>query len=179
MFLKYFSENKTSLMKGVIMNKQWMKWGIGILALLFAVAGTVLLVEGNNTRSELVETLASENITGADPQILLTYEGARAPEGIEVPEAKIDTGREAYYEAQVIREHTMGITEGKTYAEMDRDDPARETYIKSLTLQNSLNMAFMGLEITRLIIGLGVAFLGLGVGMAIFGLPVVGKVYTA
>ena len=161
------------------MNKNWMKWGIAILALLFAVAGAVLMVEGNNTRSELVDSLANEKITGSDPQILLSYEGARAPEGVEVPEANIDTGREAYYQAQVIREHTMGITDGKTYTEMDREDPARGTYISSLTLQNSLNMAFMGLEITRLIIGLGVAFLGLGAGMLVFGLPVVGKVYAS
>ncbi len=161
------------------MNKDLMKWGIVILAVLFVVAGAILLVEGNNTRTELVSSLANENITGADPQILLTYEGARAPEGVVVPEAKIDTGIEAYYQAQVIRTHTMGITEGKTYAEMDRQDPARATYITSLTLQNSLNMAHMGLEITRLIIGLGVAFLGLGAGMIVFGLPLVGKVYVA
>ena len=161
------------------MNKNWMKSGIAILAVLFVVAGAVLLVEGNNTRTELVETLAAENITGADPQILLTYEGARAPEGVEVPEAVIDTGIEAYYQAQVIKTHTLGITEGKTYSEMDRQDPGRATYITSLTLQNSLNMAHMGIEITRLIIGLGVAFLGLGAGLMVFGLPLVGKVYIA
>jgi hypothetical protein len=161
------------------MSKKVMRSGIIVLAALFVIAGAILLIEGNQTRTNLIETLASENITGADPQILLTYEGARAPEGVTVPEAKIDTGVEAYYQAQVIQTHTMNITDGKTYAEMDRDDPGRGTYITSLTLQNSLNMAYMGIEITRLIIGLGVAFLGLGAGMAVFGLPITNKLYAS
>ena len=161
------------------MNKDLIKWGVGILAILFVIAGSMLMYEGNNTRVELTETLAAENITGADPQVLLTYEGARAPEGVVIPEVTIDSGRQAYYQAQVIQTHTMNITDGKTYAEMGREDPGRATYITSLTLQNSLNMAFMGLEITRLIIGLGVAFLGLGIGMAVLGLPVVNRVFAS
>jgi len=159
------------------MNKNWMKWGISATGILFVIAGAILLLQADHTRSELQDSLARENITGSDPEILMTYEGARAPEGVEIPEVVIDTAMEAYYQAQVIRTHTLNITEGKTYADLDREDPDRALYITSLTLQNSLYMAHMGLEITRLIAGLGVAFFGLGAGMLVFGLPLINKVY--
>ena len=161
------------------MNKNWMNWGVASIGILFVLAGAILMIQGNHTRIELVESLARENITGSDPKILLTYEGARAPEGVEIPEVVIDSAMEAYYQAQVIRIHTLNITGGKTYSELDRDDPGRVTYITSLTLQNSLYMAHMGLEITRLISGLGLAFFGLGAGMLVFGLPLIRKVYGA
>ena len=111
------------------------------------------------------------------PRCLHQLVEENAPEGVEIAEVVIDSAMEAYYQAQVIRTHTLNITKGKTYAELDREDPGRALYITSLTLQNSLYMAHMGLEITRLIAGLGVAFVGLGAGVLIFGLPLINKVY--
>lgn len=160
------------------MNKNWMKWGTAFLGIMFLVAGILMIVQGQHTRGELVKSLLDEKLEVQDPAVLLSYETARAPEGVEVPEIIIDDAMEAYYQAQVIRVHTLASTEGKTYSEMDREDPGRDLYIRSLTLQNSLHMAHMGLEITRLIIGLGVAFSGLGLGTLVLGLPLVNKVYA-
>jgi len=150
------------------MNKNWMKWGISAIGILFVIAGAIWLIQADHTHTELQDSLARENITGSDPEILMTYEGARAPEGVEIPEVVIDTAMEAYYQAQVIRSHTLKITEGKTYADLDREDPGRALYITSLTLQNRLYMAHMGLEITRLIAS---------AVMLVFGLPLINKVY--
>jgi O-acetyl-ADP-ribose deacetylase (regulator of RNase III) len=88
----------------------------------------------------------------------------------------VDEAMEAHNQALVIHTHTMGITEGKTYTEMDREDPARATYISSLTLQNSLHLAHLGLELSLFVIGAGVAFTGIGAATLVLGLPLVNKI---
>jgi hypothetical protein len=158
------------------MNKQLAIWGTALLGAAFLVGGLLVIWLGFHSRGELTESLVNEQITGGDPAILLTYEGARAPEGVEVPEVLIDTAQEAHLQAMVIRTHTLGITGGKTYTEMDREDPARATYITSLTLQNSLHLAHIGLELSLFVIGVGVAFVGIGAGILVLGLPLVNKV---
>lgn len=151
-------------------------WGTAILGLAFLAAGILMVRQGQHTRSEAVESLRAENLEVADPEILLNYEGARPPEGVEVPTVVIDSAREADYQAKVIRVHTLSSTEGLTYAEMSREDPGRELYLKSLTLQTTLHLAHASLEITRLVVGIGAAFIGLGLFIVFLGLPLVRKV---
>jgi hypothetical protein len=158
------------------MNKNLYIWGIVFLGIAFLVGGLFTLWQGWHTRNELVEALADERLEVQDPMILLTYEGARAPEGVEVPTVLIDTAMEADAQARVIRTHTLSSTDGKTYSQMDREDPGRALYITSLTLQNSLHQAHIGLEISRLVLGIGLAFTGLGLGILVLWLPVVRKV---
>ena len=43
----------------------------------------------------------------------------------------------AYCQAMVINKHTLEATGGKTYAELEQDDPARETAMTSAFLQAS------------------------------------------
>jgi hypothetical protein len=117
--------------------------------------------------------LVDERLEVQDPMILLTFEGARAPEGVEVPTVLIDTAIEADAQARVIRTQTLSSTDGKTYSEMDREDPGRQLYITSLTLQNSLHQAHIGLELSRLVL----ALTGLGLGILVLWLPVVRKVF--
>jgi hypothetical protein len=158
------------------MNKNLYIWGTAFLGIAFLVGGLFTLWQGWHTRNELVEALADERLEVQDPMILLTYEGARAPEGVEVPTVLIDTAMEADAQARVIRTHTLSSTDGKTYSQMDREDPGRALYITSLTLQNSLHQAHIGLEISRLVLGIGLAFTGLGLGILVLWLPVVRKV---
>src|SRR5262245_2508353 len=113
---------------------------LGLSAILI-VAGVTFAVIGWQARSEVQSTLAAERLTVPDPRILLTYEHATAPEGVTVPTVLIDTPELAVAEANVIQTHVMGITGGKTYAEMDREDPARATYLNAVTLRSSLMQA--------------------------------------
>ncbi len=161
------------------MNKQFTFWGVALLGAAFVVGGLVVLFLGWHAYGTVHQSLVDERLEVADPAILLTYEDARAPEGVEVPTVLIDTEAEAEAQARVIRTHTMGITGGKTYAEMDREDPARATYITSLTLQTSLYLAEISLELSQFVIGVGVAFTGLGAGILVLGLPLVRKVLAA
>src|SRR3990172_2005233 len=151
-------------------------WGATLMGLAFLIGGVVMVGMGYHTQGELVQDLRNENLEVADPAILLTYEGARAPEGVEVPMVVIDTAMEAHNQALVIRTHTLSSTEGKTYSQMGREDLNRDFYLKSLTLQTSLHLAHTGLELTLFVMGTGVAFAGLGAGILLIGLPIVSKV---
>jgi hypothetical protein len=160
------------------MNKQFVYWGTVLLGAAFLVGGLFVAYQGWHTRTEMVEDLTNERLMVQDPTILLTYEGARAPEGVEVREVLIDTSMEADAQARVIRTHVLGITEGKTYSEMDREDPARATYLSAVTLETALHLAHTGLELSLFVIGVGVAFVGLGAGILVLGLPLVNKVLS-
>lgn len=151
-------------------------YGTILTALAFIAAGAGMLYMGNHAYNEVVDDLRNENLNVADPSILLTYDGGRAPEGVEVPKITIDTWQEADAQARLIRIHTLASTEGKTYSELDREDPNRALYITSLTLQDSLHLAHLGIHITFFVMGTGAAFAGLGIAILLFWLPVVRKV---
>lgn len=142
--------------------------GLGVVLL---VSGVFMVISGMNTRSDVKDGVSNERLVVPDPQVLLTYPGARAPEGVEVPEVLIDTADEAHAQAQVIRTHVLEQTDGKTYGEMDRDDPNRDLYLDALTLQSALHQAHISFEITRLVIGLGAIIIVLGVGTLVLGVP--------
>jgi hypothetical protein len=146
-------------------------FGTLVLGVIFVVSGIYMVTSGLNTRSDIKDALTDERLNVPDPQVLLTYPGARAPEGVEVPEVLIDTADEADAQAQVIRTHVLEITDGQTYAEMDRDDPNRDTYLNALTLQSALHQAYISFEITRLVIGLGALVIVLGAGTIGLGVP--------
>jgi hypothetical protein len=158
------------------MNKQFFTWGTVVVGVAFIVAGLLMLYLGEHTRTELTNGLLAENLEVSDPAILLTYEGARAPEGVEVPTVVIDDGMEAKAQAAVIRVHTLARTEGLTYSQMDREDPLRAFYLDSLVLQSALHQAHVGFEIVYLVLGIGTAFTGLGLAILVLWLPVVRKV---
>jgi hypothetical protein len=160
------------------MKKIFYVWGVALLGAAFVIGGLTMAFMGYQARQEVVQALVDENLSVSDPATLLTFEGARAPEGVEVPEVVIDTAAEARAQALVIRTHTLTRTEGKTYSEMDREDPNRAFYLDSLVLQDSLNQAYASLQISLLVIGVGVAFFGAGSGTLVFGLPIVKK-FTA
>jgi hypothetical protein len=155
------------------LQKSFYIWGTVLLGFVILAAGLFMLWQGWDTRVQVQEGLRAENLEVSDPEILLTYENARAPEGVEVPTVMIDTAAEAGAQAEVIRRHTLAMTGGKTYSELDREDPLRATYITSVTLQTSLRLAQVSLEITRLILGMGVAFAGFGLYILVVGVPLV------
>lgn len=153
-------------------------WVTVLLGVAFLLGGLTTIYLAMHQRNHIIMELRDEKLEVADPQILLTYEGARAPEGVEVPTVLIDTSAEADAQARVIRTHTMTSTGGLTYTEMDREDPNRALYITSLTLQTTLHQAHLGLELTLFIAGVGLALAGIGAGTLVVGLPLVRKVFA-
>ena len=64
----------------------------------------------------------------------------------------------AYCEADIINTHALDATGGKTYAELERDDPTRETAMQASFLQASLFTS---------VVAFGVALMGVAVGLVL------------
>ena len=68
----------------------------------------------------------------------------------------------AYAQAQVINKHALEETGGKTYAELDRDDPARQTAMQASFLRSSLFTSVVAFGVAALATVLGVLLVLIG-----------------
>ena len=84
-----------------------------VVGIIMAVAGMVTWIVISNTLSE---------------QKIIVAEDASGPVTVNGPFS-------AYCQAMVIDKHTMDITGGKTYAELDREDPNRAAAMDSAFLR--------------------------------------------
>lgn len=68
----------------------------------------------------------------------------------------------AYCQAQVIDKHTKEITGGKTYAQLDQEDPNRAVAADSAFLQASLftSVVAFGVAAMALVVGITLALIG-------------------
>jgi hypothetical protein len=71
----------------------------------------------------------------------------------------------AYCQVQIIDKHTNDITGGLTYAELDREDPRRQTAMNSSFLQASLFTSILAFGVAGMAGLAGVLFILLGLGM--------------
>lgn len=71
----------------------------------------------------------------------------------------------AYAQTQVIELHTSRITEGQTYAELDREDPRRATAMNASFLQASLFTSVLAFGVSAMAIGMGLLFVLIGLGI--------------
>jgi hypothetical protein len=68
----------------------------------------------------------------------------------------------AYCQAMVINKHTLEATDGRTYAELEQDDPARETAMTSAFLQASLFTSVVAFGVAAMAAVLGILFTLIG-----------------
>ncbi len=130
-----------------------------VLGVVFIGAGIYMVIEGRGAKDELRDAVVSENIiTSADASI---------------PNVLVDSADTARAEADVIEMHYLEITGGKTYAELDRDDPNRETAFRAVQLRTSLNLAVMGFRVADLVIGMGAFMIVIGGAFMVFIAPAV------
>jgi len=115
-----------------------------VLGVLFIVAalGTALMV-----RSEL-----------ADQQIV-------TPDDACLPGREVKGPFTAYCQAEIIDEHAREITGGLTYAELERDDPRRETAMQASFLRSSLYTSVVAFGIAAMAAAMGLLFILIGLGM--------------
>jgi len=106
------------------------------------VVGIVMVIAGVATWVVISNTLASQRITvSADAD-------CAAGDDVNGPIS-------AFCQAAVIDKHTLNITGGKTYAELDRDDPNRATAMNSAFLQASLFTSVVAFGVCLMAIGVG------------------------
>jgi hypothetical protein len=116
------------------------------------VFGLVLIAAGAGTWLMVGNTLNDQHITVADDADCRAGEPVRGPYS-------------AYCQAQVIEKHTLDLTDGKTYAELDREDPLREVAMNSSFLQASLFTSVLAFGVAGLAALAGLLFILIGLGM--------------
>lgn len=71
----------------------------------------------------------------------------------------------AYCETRIIEKHALEATGGKYYAELDRDDPARQTAATAAYLQSSLFTSVVAFGVAGMAILIGLLFILIGFGI--------------
>ena len=113
-----------------------------VMGVIFAVAGVVTYVMVSNE-------LAAENITVSKDAQWFAGKDVSGP-------------FTAYSEAEVISKHALEATDGKTYAELDKDDPARQTAMQASFLRASLFTSVVAFGVAALAAVLGVMLFLIG-----------------
>lgn len=123
-----------------------------VAAIVAIVVGALMIVAGGATWFQVQNTLAAERIMVSDD--------AECAAG-----AAVDGPIAAYCEANIINKHALDATGGKTYAELDREDPLRAVAMNGSFLRASLFTSVVSFGVALMAIGVGVVLLLLGLGM--------------
>lgn len=116
---------------------------VELAGLVIAVIGALMLIGGIGTWTMVQTELAAEQIT--------VTEDAATNAG------KVVNGPfTAYSQAEVIKEHSLKASGGKTYAQLDREDPKRATVMNGSFLRASLFTSVLAFGVSAMAIGLGI-----------------------
>lgn len=115
------------------------------------VLGILLILGAAGTWYVVSDTLVQQDITTPDDACL--------------PGRQVADPFTAYCQAKVIEKHTLDLTGGKTYAELDREDPLRDTAMNSSFLQASLFTSVVSFGVAAMAAGMGVIFILIGLGI--------------
>ena len=123
---------------------------VRVIAIISIVAGVVLVVTGASTWNTVSDELSQEKIVVAKDAANNAGE-------------KVNDPFTAWSEADVIREHALESSDGLTYAQLDREDPRRETAVRAAFLRASLFTSIVAFGVAALSVGLGFLFILMGV----------------
>jgi hypothetical protein len=129
---------------------------VRLLGTLVVVAGIVLGLSGAGTWAMVQTSLAGEKITVAEDAARFGGE-------------PVDGPLTAYYEADVIEHHALDASGGRTYAELDREDPVREVVMNGSFLRASLFTSVVSFGIAAMAMGLGLVFVLVGAALRMLG----------
>ena len=122
---------------------------VRLLGALVMVAGLILGAAGVGTWVMVQTSLADENITVAEDAQRFAGE-------------QVDGPLTAYYQADIIEFHSLEASGGKTYAELDREDPTRATVMNGSFLRASLFTSVVSFGVAAMAVGLGLVFAAIG-----------------
>jgi hypothetical protein len=122
---------------------------VRVVGLITLILGVVFIVAGGITWGAVSSNLAAEKITVSDD--------ASAFQG-----QLVDTPWEAWVQADIINTHALEASGGKTYAELDREDPTRETVMTASFLRASLFTSVVAFGVALFVFGVGVTVVLIG-----------------
>jgi len=120
------------------------------------IIGGVFIVAGITTWGMVSSKLAAERITvsGDAP----AFAGATVADPFT-----------AFVQADIINKHALAATEGKTYAELDKEDPLRAVAMNGSFLRASLFTSVIAFGVALFAMGVGALSILLGWGMRLAG----------
>jgi hypothetical protein len=125
---------------------------VRLIGTLLIVAGALLVVAGAATWVTVRSQLVAEQIT--IPEDAMAFQGN-----------VVDGPLDAYVQADIINHHALDSSGGLTYAEIDREDPARATVMNASFLRASLFTSVIAFGIAAFAAGMGVLFALIGVAL--------------
>jgi hypothetical protein len=120
-----------------------------VLAVLVIISGVVLMVAGTATWLMVTNQLSDEKIVVSDDADNFAGEDVDGP-------------LTAYAEAEVINDHALEESGGLTYAQLERDDPARETVMTASFLRASLFTSVVSFGVAAFAFGVGILMILIG-----------------
>jgi hypothetical protein len=126
--------------------------GVAVIGLLLIIFGAIMAVAG------VVTWVAVGNELGAE-KVTVSEDAAR------FAGQPVDTPWEAYSEAETIQKHAMEASGGKTYAELDKADPKRQTVMTASFLRASLFTSVVSFGVALMATAIGVGFVLTGWGL--------------
>jgi len=122
---------------------------VKVVGILVLIAGIVMIIGGGLTWATVSSQLRAENIVVSEDADMFAGQTVAGP-------------FTAYSQAQIINRHALEATGGKTYAELDREDPLRQTAMTASFLRASLFTSVVAYGVAAMAIGLGVVNILLG-----------------
>jgi uncharacterized membrane protein len=123
------------------------------LGTVVAVIGAIMIVAGGVTWFMVQEELSEAKIVVAEDADMLAGD-------------EVDGPFSAYAQAEIIDQHALEATGGKTYAELDREDPLRETAMSASFLRASLFTSVVAFGVAAMAVGVGLALILIGIALA-------------
>ena len=121
----------------------------GTVGIIVMVVGAIFAVAGVVTYFVVSNELANEKVTVSDDAKYFAGQDVTGP-------------FTAYSEAETINKHALEATGGKTYAELDREDPLRETAMQASFLRASLFTSVVAFGVAALAAVLGIILVLIG-----------------
>jgi hypothetical protein len=120
-----------------------------IIGFLGILAGIVLILGGGVVWGMVSSQLAAEKITVSEDAAFLAGAEVKGP-------------FTAFAQADIINHHALEASEGKTYAELEQDDPVRATMMNASFLRASLFTSVVSFGVAAFAIGLGLIIGAMG-----------------
>ena len=125
---------------------------VKISSIVIAVIGAIMLIGGAGTWVLVQSQLSDEKIVVAEDA------SSNAGKSVNGPFT-------AYSQAQIIQKHSLELADGKTYAQLDREDPKRATVMNGSFLRASLFTSVLAFGVSAMAMALGLVQILLGVSM--------------
>ncbi len=123
--------------------------GIGLVSI---IAGIIFILAGAATWTLVASELSDEHITVSDDASFFAGRAVNGP-------------LTAYAQAEVISKHALEASGGKTYAQLEQNDPVRDTVMDASFLRASLYTSVVAFGLSAFVVGMGVMLLLIGMAL--------------